>query len=192
MQSYPGLSLVDLPLGPEKPGPEPPTLAHAIIETPRHSSNKYEYDPELGVFRLDRVLANSVHFPGDYGFIPSTIAEDGEPLDVLLIATGPSAPGRLIVVRPVAIIEACDEGEHDAKIIAVAAGEPRHAGIFDRADIGAHRVREIEHFFDIYKAFASGDPGVKSVQGWQSAAEARRRILEAHHRYLAAREGAGR
>src|ERR1041385_5870777 len=131
-------TLCDLPVGPDEGAPDEAMAAHAIVETPLGSSNKYEYDPELDVFRLDRVLANSVHFPGDYGFIPSTIAEDGEPLDILLVATGPSVPGMLIVARPIGIAEVVDRGEHDAKIIAVAVREPRHAFVHDISDMGAH------------------------------------------------------
>ena len=171
-------TLVDLPVGPPNS-----RLAHAVIETPCGSSNKYEYDPELGLFRLDRVLANSVHFPGDYGFVPSTVAEDGEPLDILLVATGPSVPGMLIVARPIGVAEVLDAGENDAKIIAVAHGEPRHSNVREIADIGTHRIREIEHFFAIYKSLADDRIDDQSVLGWRSAAEAHRRIEQAHARY---------
>jgi inorganic pyrophosphatase len=181
-------SLVDLPVGPESFAGGTIALAFAVVETPSGSSNKYEYDSELGVFKLDRVLANSVHFPGDYGFIPSTIAEDGEPLDVLILATGPSVPGMLVVARPVGVADVVDDGEHDAKIIAVAVGEPRHANVQDIADIGAHRVREIEHFFAIYKSLSAADDArTQSVVGWAPAASARERIAEAHARYAARR-----
>jgi inorganic pyrophosphatase len=181
-------SLIDLPVGPVSPEGEPPALAYAVVETPAGSSNKYEYDPDLGVFTLDRVLANSVHFPGDYGFIPSTIAEDGEPLDVLLIATGPSFPGMLVLVRPVGVAEVIDAGVNDAKVIAVAVGEPRHAAVRDVADVGPHRIREIEHFFAIYKSLAAVENAPpQSVVGWKPAAAARERIAEAHARFRAAR-----
>ena len=183
-------TLCDLPVGPEPLGDDPPRLAYAIIETPRHSSNKYEYDSRLRVFRLENVLANSVHFPGDYGFIPSTIAEDGEPLDVLLVATGPSAPGTLVIVRPIGVAEVLDGGIDDAKIIAVARDEPRHVSVQEISDVGAHRLREIEHFFDIYKDLAlEGAASEQAFTGWQPALEARRRIAAAHARYL---ESAGR
>jgi inorganic pyrophosphatase len=181
-------SLIDLPVGPEPSGRDSISLAYAVVETPAGSSNKYEYDAGLGVFVLDRVLANSVHFPGDYGFIPSTIAEDGEPLDVLLIATGPSVPGMLVLVRPVGVAEVVDDGVNDAKIIAVAVGEPRHAAVQDVGDVGPHRIREIEHFFAIYKSLtAADDSQAQAVVGWKSAADARDRIAQAHARYLAAR-----
>jgi inorganic pyrophosphatase len=183
-------SLIDLPVGPDLPDRETVTLAYAVVETPAGSSNKYEYNPELGVFELDRVLANSVHFPGDYGFIPSTIAEDGEPLDVLLIATGPSVPGMLVLVRPVGVAEVIDDGENDAKIIAVAVGEPRHAAVRDVSDVGPHRIREIEHFFAIYKSLdADDDARSQTVVGWKPASAARERIAQAHARYLESRSG---
>ena len=104
MIDAPSESLWDLPVGPE-PVEAGLQTVYAIIETPRNSSNKYEYDPELGAFVLDRVLANSVHFPGDYGYIPSTIAEDGDPMDVLVVASGPSQPGMLILVRPIGLAD---------------------------------------------------------------------------------------
>jgi len=182
--------LVDLPAGPDGTTGAEFSIANAIVETPAGSSNKYEYDVENCVFKLDRVLANSVHFPGDYGFIPSTIAEDGEPLDVLILATGPSWPGMLVLVRPVGVAEVVDDGVNDAKIVAVAVGEPRHANVKDVTDIGQHRIREIEHFFAIYKSLAEAkDSPEQSVVGWKSAADAHARIAEAHARYRQARTG---
>jgi inorganic pyrophosphatase len=184
-------NLWDLPVGPDPAVDGRIVLAYAIVETPCDSSNKYEYDPELGAFRLDRVLANSVHFPGDYGFIPSTIAEDGEPLDVLLVATGPSTPGTLVVVRPIGVADVIDGGQHDAKIIAVPRDEPRHAAVEDISHLGAHRLREIEHFFAIYKNLAEAaetTAHVQGVTGWLPAPDALRRIAQAHARYLELRQ----
>jgi inorganic pyrophosphatase len=181
-------TLWDLPLSPEPAWDGAASAVYAVVETPRESSNKYEYDPEMGVFRLDRVLANSVHFPGDYGFIPSTIAEDGEPLDVLLVATGPSEPGTLVVIRPIGVADVVDAGANDAKIIAVARDEPRDAAVHDISHLAPHRVREIEHFFSIYKDLAVDAVGQQqTVVGFHSAPEARRKIAEAYARYRAAR-----
>jgi inorganic pyrophosphatase len=181
-------SLWDLPVGPE-PAEAGLATVYAIIETPRNSSNKYEYDPELGVFVLDRVLANSVHFPGDYGYVPSTIADDGDPIDVLVVASGPSQPGMLILVRPLGLLDVMDKGAPDAKIIAVAHGEPRHDGVNHVRDIGAHHIREIEHFFMIYKDLGADEHELEQrIVGWQGPEEARLRIAEAHARW---KEGRG-
>lgn len=174
-------SLWELPVGPDEGVYD---TVYAIIETPRNSSNKYEYDPGLGAFVLERVLANSVHFPGDYGYVPSTIAEDGDPLDVLVVASGPSQPGMLILVRPIGVLDVVDKGEQDTKIIAVANGEPRHDGVLDVSDIGRHHVREIEHFFLIYKDLGRDEHQLEQrVVGWHDRDEARLRIAAAHERW---------
>ena len=85
------------------PGPETPEVVRMIVEIPKNSANKYEYDGNLGVFRLDRALYSPMHYPGDYGFIPGTLAEDNDPLDVLTLVEEPSFPGCLIEVRPVGL-----------------------------------------------------------------------------------------
>src|SRR5690348_1528978 len=95
------------------PGPACPELARTIAQLPKNSSNKYEYDGKLGVFRLDRTLYSAVHFPGDYGFIPGTLAEDGDPLDVITLVDGASYPGVLMMVRPVGVLLMVDQDEPD-------------------------------------------------------------------------------
>src|SRR5215471_7407539 len=107
------------------PGPECPEIVRMIVEIPKNSANKYEYDTELGVFRLDRALFSPMHYPGDYGFIPGTIAEDGDPMDVLSLADEPCFPGCLIEIRPVGLLEMIDRSEADHKILAVPVRNPR-------------------------------------------------------------------
>jgi inorganic pyrophosphatase len=96
-----------------------------IVEIPRNSGNKYEYDPELGVFRLDRSLYSPMHYPGDYGFIPGTLADDGDALDVLTLVDEPSHPGIMIAVRPVGLLQMEDQGAADQKVLAVPNRNPR-------------------------------------------------------------------
>jgi inorganic pyrophosphatase len=95
------------------PGPECPELVRMIVEIPKNSANKYEYDRNLGVFRLDRALYSPVHYPGDYGFIPGTLAADGDPMDVLALVEEPSFTGCLIEVRPVGVLNMIDQDETD-------------------------------------------------------------------------------
>src|SRR5580765_4072961 len=108
------------------PGPDCPEIVRMIVEIPKNSANKYEYDRVLGVFRLDRALYSPMHYPGDYGFIPGTVAEDGDPMDVLALVEQPSFPGCLIEVRPVGILNMVDNEEADQKVIAVPNRNPRY------------------------------------------------------------------
>src|SRR4029079_8742969 len=108
------LSLYDM-----EPGPDCPEIVRMIVEIPKNSTNKYEYDGALGVFRLDRSLYSPMHYPGDYGFIPGTLAEDGDTLDVLVLVDEASFPGCLIGVRPVGVLKLVDNEESDEKVLAV-------------------------------------------------------------------------
>src|SRR5664279_3394816 len=108
------------------PGADCPESVRMIVEIPKNSANKYEYDGELGVFRLDRALYSPMHYPGDYGFIPGTLAEDGDPMDVLSLVEEPSFPGCLIEVRPVGLLNMVDQDMRDQKIIAVPKRDPRY------------------------------------------------------------------
>src|SRR5947209_16151466 len=94
-----------------------PRRVNAVIEIPKKSVNKYEYDKQLHVFRLDRTLHSPVHYPGDYGFIPSTLGHDGDPLDVVVLVDAPSFPGCLIEVRPIGVLRMVDQGKNDEKIL---------------------------------------------------------------------------
>src|SRR6266545_4624593 len=96
-----------------------PDIVNAVIEIPSGQVNKYEYDKKLHIFRLDRSLFSPVHYPGDYGFIPSTLSSDGDPLDVLVLVDAPSFPGCLMTVRPIGVLRMIDQGRNDEKILAV-------------------------------------------------------------------------
>ena len=163
------------------PGPECPELVRMIVEIPKNSSNKYEYDGTLGVFRLDRALYSPVHYPGDYGFIPGTFAPDGDPMDVLALVEEPSFSGCLIEVRPVGILNMIDQDETDQKIVAVPNRNPRYDQIHTLDQIFPHIRREVEHFFTIYKEL---EGRVTATLGWGGPREARRAILESRNAYL--------
>lgn len=157
-----------------------PDLVNAVIEVPRGGVNKYEYDKKLNVFRLDRTLYSPVHYPGDYGFIPSTLASDGDPLDVLVLVDNASFPGCLMEVQPIGVLEMLDQGVRDEKVLAVVNNDPRYTEVSDYTDIYTHILREVEHFFSIYKDLEG--KRTKTI-AWHSAEETRRVILESQERF---------
>lgn len=162
------------------PGPQPPEVVTAIVEIPRGSRNKYELDKSTGLLRLDRVLYSAVHYPGDYGFVPRTLHEDGDPIDVLVLINEPTFPGCEIDVRPIGVLTMRDRGEPDDKVLAVPRNDPFHSEYFDIADIPQHYLKEVEHFFHIYK-----DLEGRRVQivGWEKSETAMRIIEESIERY---------
>ena len=163
------------------PGPDTPEVVRMIVEIPHQSSNKYEYDPELGVFRLDRPLYSPMHYPGDYGFIPGTLAEDNDPLDVLALVQNPGFPGVMIEVRPLGILNMRDGQHKDQKIIAAPIRDPRYEKIHSMDQMFHHARLEIEHFFSIYKEL---EGKVTIMEGWGAPPEARRVIMACRQRYL--------
>jgi inorganic pyrophosphatase len=161
-------------------GPNPPDHVTAVIEIPTNERNKYELDKQLGVFRLDRVLHSAVHYPGDYGFLPRTLGEDGDPLDVMVLMTIPVFTGCLVDCRPIGIFHLVDRGDADEKILAVPTGDPYSEGLHDLRDIPPHYLKEIEHFFEVYKALE----GIETeVRGFSGAAEARAAVVSAMENY---------
>jgi inorganic pyrophosphatase len=162
------------------PGRHPPDEVTAVIEIPRGSRNKYELDKDSGFMRLDRVLYSAVHYPGDYGFIPRTLHEDGDPLDVLVRINEPTFPGCQIDVRPIGVLKMLDRGEPDDKILAVPSHDPFHGEYYDIADLPQHFLAEVEHFFHIYK-----DLEGKRIQivGWEKSDVAMEVIKDSIRRY---------
>ncbi|HET7585130.1 MAG TPA: inorganic diphosphatase [Gemmatimonadaceae bacterium] len=164
------------------PGRNPPEVITAVVEIPRGSRNKYELDKESGQMRLDRVLASAVHYPGDYGFVPRTLAEDNDPIDVLVLINEPTFPLCHIDVRPIGALRMRDRGENDEKILAVPTNDPYWAEYFDIADIAQHVLKEVEHFFAVYK-----DLEGKRVEilGWEKSERAMALVSAAIKRYEA-------
>ncbi len=126
-------------------------MMNVIIEIPRGVKNKYEIDKETGIIKLDRVNHTAQAYPFDYGFVPQTLWDDGDALDVVLLTTEPLFPGVLVEARAVGIMHMIDAGEADEKVIAVPAGDPRFKDVKDIKDVNAHTLREIKHFFATYK-----------------------------------------
>jgi len=166
------------------PGPETPEVIRMIVEIPKNSANKYEYDGKLGVFRLDRPLYSPLHYPGDYGFVPGTLADDGDPLDVLTLMSEPSFTGCLIEVRPLGVLELVDSSERDQKILAVPKSSPRYQEIATVDQVWPHMRREIEHFFTIYKELEGKET---RIDGWRGPIDARKLILDCRQAYLDAK-----
>ena len=142
---------------------------NVIIEIPRGSQNKYEIDKETGIIALDRVLHTAQSYPFDYGFVPQTLWDDGDALDVVVLTTVPLLPGILVRVRPVAILPMVDGGEKDEKVLAVPVDDPRFADIQNLTDVNKHTLKEIAHFFLTYKQIQKKEV---TVGDWQDKAAA--------------------
>jgi inorganic pyrophosphatase len=148
-----------------------------VVEIPEGSRNKYEMDHETGRIRLDRMLFTSTRYPLDYGFIPDTLAEDGDPLDAMIMLGEATFPGCRVTARPVGVFWMSDEHGPDAKILAVPAGDPRYADVHEIGDVPEHLRREITQFFDVYKDL---EPGKSTdVRGWQGRSAAEQVVAEA-------------
>lgn len=158
-------------------GTQAPEIVTAVIEIPQGSKNKYEYDKHLDVFRLDRSLHSPVHYPGDYGFIPHTLAEDGDPFDILVLGDAPTFPACIYLARPIRHFEMLDQGIRDEKILAYATGNPRFSSIQSYTDVQPHILKEVEHFFSIYKDLEGKRT---KVLGWKDRSAAHS-IIEASH-----------
>jgi inorganic pyrophosphatase len=154
-----------------------------IIEIPQGQRNKYEMDHETGRIRLDRMLFTSTRYPSDYGFIEDTLADDGDPLDALVLLEEPTFPGCVIRCRAIGMFRMADENGADDKVLCVAATDPRMAHLTDISDVPEFEQLEIRHFFEVYKAL---EPG-KAVQGFSWAdRQAAEQEIEACRRRAAA------
>ncbi|TSD05675.1 MAG: inorganic pyrophosphatase [Parcubacteria group bacterium Greene0714_7] len=145
---------------------------NVIIEVPKGSHNKYEIDKETGLIKLDRANYSSAPYPVDYGFVPKTLWDDGDALDVMVLSTFPIHPGILVKVRPVAVMEMIDDGESDFKVLGVPVKDKRWDEVKDLADVNKHTIKEIQHFFETYKQL-KGKENVVDIQGFKGAKEAK-------------------
>ena len=152
----------------------------AVVEIPKGSRNKYEMDHETGVIHLDRMLFTATQYPSDYGFAPDTLAEDGDPLDILVLLDEPTFPGCHVTVRPVGVFWMADEAGPDAKVLCVPARDPRWADIHDLDDLPPFLLEEIAHFFDVYKQLEPGKG--TEARGWFGREEAERAVVDARER----------
>ena len=157
------------------PSIEFPGVIEVVVEIPRGSRNKYEWDINAGVFRLDRVLSSAVFYNFDYGFVPDTLAGDGDPTDTLLLIDEPTFTGCHVWARPVGALEMSDDQGVDYKILCVAVGDPHQAHVKKLTQIRPHRLVEIENFFRTYKLL---EDKTVDVVGWHDADRAREILLE--------------
>lgn len=165
-----------------RPGP-PPGCIEVVVEIPSGSRNKYEIDDVGGQVWLDRQLFTATRYPADYGFVPGTLGEDGDPLDALVLLNDPTFPGVHLWARPVGVFEMEDEAGPDHKILAVPYGDPRWEDRRDLPDMPRHLLEEIEHFFDVYKAL---EPGKSTTVGaWHGRARAEELVTAAYERAAA-------
>ncbi|MBX6353542.1 MAG: inorganic diphosphatase [Thermoflavifilum sp.] len=151
-----------------------------FVEIPRGSQNKYEFDKEAGVFRLDRVLYSPMHYPAEYGYIKDTLAEDGDPLDALVLTSFPTFPGCVIEARIVGVLYMTDDKGKDEKLLGVAATDPRFDQVQSLEDVPPHILKEIAHFFEVYKDLEGKET---RIDGWKGVDEAQRILNESIARY---------
>ncbi|MBD3203589.1 inorganic pyrophosphatase [Candidatus Woesearchaeota archaeon] len=159
-------------------GKKIPKEFNSVIEIPKDSMNKYEIDKRSGLLRLDRVLYSPVHYPGNYGFIPRSFWDDEDPLDVLVLGTTAIHPRTVVKTRPIGILKMIDNLSEDDKIIAVPLRDPRMSDVKDIKDFPEHRLKEIKHFFRIYKELQDEIVKVVEFKGRREAEKAIKRSVK--------------
>jgi inorganic pyrophosphatase len=164
------------------PGTHVPAVVNVIVEIPKGRRSKFEVDKKTGLIRLDRYLYSSSHYPGDYGFIPQTLAEDGDALDALVMVNEPTFSGCLIEARVVGLFRMKDRGVNDFKVLGVPHTDPLFGDVKELTDVPRHYLREVEHFFATYKQLE----GVTTEPlGWSAAADGTAEVKASVERYLA-------
>jgi len=163
------------------PGPDVPEVIYVVVEIPKRSRNKYEYDEMGGFIKLDRVLYSSLHYPGDYGFVPRTLHDDGDPLDVLVMTNEPTFSGCVIEARPLGIFHLIDRGRLDDKILAVPHTDPLFVGYHTLEDVPPHFLEEVTHFFSVYKDL---ERAKVEEHGWEGVERAHEEIERGIRMYV--------
>ncbi len=169
-----------------EPGPSIPNVIHVIVEIPKGSRNKYEYHKQTGSFKLDRVLYSAVHYPGDYGFTPQTYYDDGDPLDVLVMTNLPTFTGCIVEARPIGMFRMLDKGESDDKVLAVLHYDPFFSDYNSYKELPQHYIKEVEHFFAVYKDLEGSRV---EPMGWEDHTYAKERITYSIDHYWDMRAG---
>jgi inorganic pyrophosphatase len=157
-----------------EPGEDVPRRFNVIIEIPMGSSNKYELDKKSGLLKLDRVLYSAVHYPANYGFIPQTLSEDGDPVDVLVLASSSIVPLTLVIARPIGLIRINDQQQADDKVLSVPVGDPEFDDYQQVEQLPPHKLAVLRRFFQDYKALEDKEVVVQDIL----AAQAAERVVE--------------
>jgi inorganic pyrophosphatase len=168
-------------------GPEAPFWFHVVIEIPQGSKVKYELDKDTGLIRVDRVLYSSVIYPANYGFIPQTLGEDHDPLDVLVLMQEPVMPLSLLRARPIGMMTMLDQGQNDEKIICVHLDDPAFNGFFHIRELPEHRLRELRRFFEDYKKLEDKEVLVQEFLGPEEAQAVVRESIQRYAEKVAPR-----
>ena len=156
---------------------------YAVIEISKGGKNKYELDKETGLLKLDRVLFTSTHYPANYGFIPRTYADDGDPLDVLVLCSETIQPMTLVECKPIGVMKMVDNDSYDEKIIAVPINDPSYCDYNDIKDLPSHYFKEIQHFFQVYKVLEDDkETSVTEISGTKKAKEVIKKSIESYIR----------
>lgn len=153
-----------------------------VVEISKGSKNKYELDKDTGMLMLDRILYTSTHYPANYGFIPRTFADDGDPLDALVLCSEPLTPMTLVRCYPIGAIKMIDSGENDEKVIAIPFGDPTYNSFKDISDLPEHIFDEMAHFFSVYKMLEKKDTAVDEVIGSEEVVEIIEHTLETYNK----------
>lgn len=164
-----------------KLGDEAPEIVYAVIEIPRGSSNKYEFDTHFETIRLDRVLYPPFDYPGEYGFMPETVSDDGDPADILVLVSQPTFSGCLLRAKPIGLLKMEDSGILDYKVLAVAFDDPGYQDINNYQDLPEFLLEQIETFFKNYKKL---EDKITKVLGWEDGKKAKEYIQNVHQKYL--------
>lgn len=167
-----------------KDTPVKPEDFYALIEIEKGSKNKYEFDWNTGYLRLDRILYTSTHYPQNYGFIPNTYDDDGDPLDVLVIASEGINPLSLVRCKPIGVLKMIDGGKKDYKIIAVMFGDPFFNAFDDISELPIHIAEEIKHFFSVYKTLEGKVTDVENIDGKQASLEVIEGCMKAYDKRI--------
>lgn len=162
------------------PGPDLPKIVNVIVEIPKGVRSKFEVCKKTGLIKLDRYLYSAAHYPSDYGYIPQTLSEDGDPLDAIVMVNEPTFPGCLIEARPLGLFRMLDKGDNDFKVLCVPSKDPIFAEYDSLERVPPHFLREVEHFFSTYKQLEGGDVVSK---GWDDLEAAYAEILLSVERY---------
>ena len=143
-------------------GDQVPEILNAVIEIPKGSKAKYELDKKSGLIKMDRILFSSVHYAANYGFIPQTLCEDHDPLDILVLGQEPAIPLCIMRAKPIGVMKMVDQGEADDKIIAVHMDDPEYSHYQSMDELPPHRMKEVKRFFEEYKALENKDVKVEN------------------------------